>query len=922
MKYACKRSVTIAVIALVAGLAGAARADVLDQDNAEANHSGWSGIGAYRWEGQTFTPTRPLLTGVEFYGLPDSHSWNTLPAGTTITVEIWATSGGLPATLLGSASRVTPLAETNWQGRFDFATPIDVEYGIGYSSSVAVLWTVPDSGVSGELTTGFSGDTYGQGVWLESLDRGASWQMRANRDLVFRTYGETPAYDGGLKYYGYYEEDDGRFGYFGPETYPYTNFIHLAPLSHDFLRNRLGEAVNVGQRLIIDTSSFFQSRSEGDWDGDFGSYGAILAPYSSHIAAVFVYDEPYTSDGGFPSPNAYEPNQVEHMIQVINDHLPGVKTLINFIPNSTDHWAVPYNLDYVATTAYFWWSPNQDPLVKNGPTSYAEFQTAWAGIVDNKVRPWAAGRPLWIMASSYQGVPGVLPNPPYPWLGMYPSAAEAQWYRDILGEPTNQDVIGLSWYIYTSEYTYGYYSSAPDNEAYATGARVAPAELQDFQKSWGRDIGDQPYLGPVDRMGWEFNPGYPFTGLGVKPSLWWSSPMYVGDSAYNMTGVALMQVAGDAPPVVRVGVYKVPTNNGTDLPSEATLITSQEWAGETFIGDVFKELPFDEPINVQAGAKYLLTVECDTTASGEPNDLWYLFAEKNLGPLSGSVATSDDQGTTWTTGMVDQGFFTPYAESMMRYQATMRDDLNPPFAVNQAGMSSWRSLEYGDWVGQSFTTWADNITGFAFGGAEFNSFEPNEGSLPVVRACLYEADGAGLPTGAPLVSLMVDIAELGGFPRIDFGMEIPLTAGKYVATLEQTNPGMTGDWLVGYQASGSPLVGDGQALHSTDQGGTWAVISGPEDWKFRTFFNPPEALCGDTRHPWPGGDVNLDCYVNLVDFGTLAHQWLADDCGDAYSWCYGADLNRSSAVGLTDLGDLSGTWLECTDPEAPCGYQP
>ena len=39
--------------------------------------------------------------------------------------------------------------------------------------------------------------------------------------------------------------------------------------------------------------------------------------------------------------------------------------------------------------------------------------------------------------------------------------------------------------------------------------------------------------------------------------------------------------------------------------------------------------------------------------------------------------------------------------------------------------------------------------------------------------------------------------------------------------------------------------------------------------------------CGDTNHPYPAGDVNHDCKVNLLDMATLAFSWLectALDC--------------------------------------------
>jgi hypothetical protein len=33
-------------------------------------------------------------------------------------------------------------------------------------------------------------------------------------------------------------------------------------------------------------------------------------------------------------------------------------------------------------------------------------------------------------------------------------------------------------------------------------------------------------------------------------------------------------------------------------------------------------------------------------------------------------------------------------------------------------------------------------------------------------------------------------------------------------------------------------------------------------------------VCGDLDHPYPIGDLNLDCWVNFYDVGILALHWL------------------------------------------------
>ncbi|MBN1125337.1 MAG: hypothetical protein JXA82_10040, partial [Sedimentisphaerales bacterium] len=36
----------------------------------------------------------------------------------------------------------------------------------------------------------------------------------------------------------------------------------------------------------------------------------------------------------------------------------------------------------------------------------------------------------------------------------------------------------------------------------------------------------------------------------------------------------------------------------------------------------------------------------------------------------------------------------------------------------------------------------------------------------------------------------------------------------------------------------------------------------------------PEPRCGDLDHPYPPGDANKDCYVNLQDLALMAQNWM------------------------------------------------
>ena len=56
---------------------------------------------------------------------------------------------------------------------------------------------------------------------------------------------------------------------------------------------------------------------------------------------------------------------------------------------------------------------------------------------------------------------------------------------------------------------------------------------------------------------------------------------------------------------------------------------------------------------------------------------------------------------------------------------------------------------------------------------------------------------------------------------------------------------------------------------------------------YRVSVLSPEPRCGDLDHPHPTGDVNEDCYVDMID-----------------------------------VADMARSWMECTSPEPPCNYLP
>jgi len=306
----------------------------------------------------------------------------------------------------------------------------------------------------------------------------------------------------------------------------------------------------------------------------------------------------------------------------------------------------------------------------------------------------------------------------------------------------------------------------------------------------------------------------------------------------------------------------------------------------------------------------------------------YLWGTSDPG-RSGYLGYSQDQGATWYAGVASppNGYADQYGNAQILHILHTRDDYNPVRQVDitiptpaEDPVSKWRGLDASDWIGQSFSPGATlfpsaqrHITGFAFGGNDFNYFELNGGKI---WGRLYLADIDDFPIGDPIASVEADIDEIGGFAKVDFGTPIPLDDTYYVATLEVDSE-VTGNWL-GCYAITNPYV-NGRAIHGGG-GGPWAWITGPEDWKFRTFHNQP-ALCGDGRHQLPTGDLNQDCYVNWADFGVFASHWLESGCTEPYR-CQGADLDDSGEVNWADFGVFAGGWLDCTDPNPPCSFNP
>jgi len=74
-------------------------------------------------------------------------------------------------------------------------------------------------------------------------------------------------------------------------------------------------------------------------------------------------------------------------------------------------------------------------------------------------------------------------------------------------------------------------------------------------------------------------------------------------------------------------------------------------------------------------------------------------------------------------------------------------------------------------------------------------------------------------------------------------------------------------------------------------------------------------VCGDENHPYPTGDMNNDCEVNITDAVILALAWLSEDGGIGWNPdCDISTISDGSIDGL-DFAVMGQHWLECTKPE-------
>lgn len=71
------------------------------------------------------------------------------------------------------------------------------------------------------------------------------------------------------------------------------------------------------------------------------------------------------------------------------------------------------------------------------------------------------------------------------------------------------------------------------------------------------------------------------------------------------------------------------------------------------------------------------------------------------------------------------------------------------------------------------------------------------------------------------------------------------------------------------------------------------------------------AACGDYKHPFPVGDINLDCIVDILDIRLLADNWL-NVCQDGQTDAGIADIHPDCQIDLLDYAKVSEGWLDCS----------
>ena len=78
-------------------------------------------------------------------------------------------------------------------------------------------------------------------------------------------------------------------------------------------------------------------------------------------------------------------------------------------------------------------------------------------------------------------------------------------------------------------------------------------------------------------------------------------------------------------------------------------------------------------------------------------------------------------------------------------------------------------------------------------------------------------------------------------------------------------------------------------------------------------------VCDGNMYPELHGDIDNNCYVDMIDFSLLTAEWL--DSSSVPCPELPGDLSGDCTVNMVDLEQLVQNWLKCTDPHEPCYYE-
>lgn len=132
------------------------------------------------------------------------------------------------------------------------------------------------------------------------------------------------------------------------------------------------------------------------------------------------------------------------------------------------------------------------------------------------------------------------------------------------------------------------------------------------------------------------------------------------------------------------------------------------------------------------------------------------------------------------------------------------------------------------------------------------------------------------------------------------------------------NPNMTSSDLLGLTvAAAAELYGDaagGTGFDLANLGLGWiqyVKFTGGQYQASEVDAIADVAACGDYKHPFPVGDINQDCIVDIYDIMLLAENWLNVCEGEETDAGFG-DIYQDCRVDLLDYAKVAEGWGECS----------